>query len=209
MSQKQTPFPYRICYVEDSSYVSGPVSSIMRALLGAEVDLFPTTTSARHQMAEGGFNQWSVFVLDNHTGFGHMSGLDLAQQIRQNYPEALVVSLTSSDIDEMVQFGIGRLRGLGIEVWDKKSEAFKMIAWLADCAKENRIISREEWLTRLGESIEYTGLDSTPVEKALRRIARDLENKEPDESLRGVFMKRDTVEYLHELTSPGGQVERK
>ena len=148
------PFPYKICFVEDSSIAAGPIIAGMEVLLGAEVEHFLTTNLALKAMEERGFNAWQVFVLDNRTGYETMAGRELAEKIRSESSEEIVVCLNSSDFEEMRAYGLKRLRDLGIELW-KHTESFLMITWLADCAKASRMLSRDEWLESVGETNEY------------------------------------------------------
>lgn len=208
----QPSFPYKICYVEDSLIINELVKFSLETLLGAQVDLFFTTNEAQKKMREGGYNQWQLFIFDNRTGFGTISGIDLAQEVREKFPEATVVSLNSSDFGEMKTFGIEKLRELGIELWYKPSETFLMIAWVADCTKEGKMISREEWLVRMGEQTRYFDSNerTRPTEFALRSLCMDMERRGlVDESVKGVLMRRDTKDYLQELVSPRRGPERK
>ncbi|HUW22159.1 MAG TPA: hypothetical protein VMW41_05865 [Candidatus Bathyarchaeia archaeon] len=166
-------FPYRICYVEDSPIAAEPIKLGMEVLLDAEVDLFETTDKALQVMEERGFGAWQVFILDNRTGYGMMPGIELARKIRSKTTEAIVVSLNSSDMGEIIAFSLERLKGLGIECWHKHTESFLMIAWLADCAKSKRMISRNEWLEGIGEKTVYLTPDFDelrPRERALMLI---------------------------------------
>lgn len=208
----QPAFPYRICYIEDSPFTSRPVKLGLEHLLGAEVDLFTTTTAAQNRMHKAGYDQWQVFVIDNRTGFEDIRGIDLAREIRKNFPEGIVVSLCSSDYKEMADFGIEKLRGMGIEFWYKDSEAFLMIPWLADCAKEKRMIPRTEWLTKVGEPTEYLGANepSRLIEKALVGLVMGwVMRGSLTEDTKGVLMRMDTVAFLRDLVSPEGDKKGK
>lgn len=205
---QQTIFPYRICFVEDSRVVADPIQIGMETLLGAQVKHFLTTNAALEAMLTQGFNQWQIFVFDNSTGNENMKGIKLAQEVKKNCPEAIVVSLNSSDMKEMLDFGLENLRSLGIEVWYKTHESFLMIAWLADCAKEGKMIARAEWLKNIGESPQY--LDAfEPLRRPERslmmlckRLLQDMETNLPiDPSLQGILMQRDVKDYLAELTA--------
>jgi len=189
----------------------------MEVLLGAEVDLFTTTEGARSVLEKEGYANWGIYVIDNRTGHGMMSGIDLAQEIRQNSPGALVVSLNSSDMGEMKAFGLENLRAQGIEFWYKREESFLMIPWIADCVKEGKMIPKFTWLKRIGEeAFDYTGMGwekTREIEKKLRlmclgfRDNRDL-GEEVDESKKGILMTREVGEYLQELKTRRRSIER-
>lgn len=213
--QNGPKYPYKICYVEDSPTVSEPIDFGMRALLGADVTLFRTTTLAQENMREHGYNQWGVYVLDNRTGHGNISGLNLGLEIKAQNPDAVVVALNSSDMKEMTDYGLGKLSEQGIEFWYKLSESFMMIAWLADCAKENRMIPRAEWLTNMGESPRYIGAYDGDAEsdrrtdRQLRMMCmRGVRSPEIDPNLMGVLMREDTKSFLQSL-DPSRSGERR
>ncbi len=87
-----------------------------------------------------------------------------------------------------------------------------MICWLADCAKDGRTIPREEWLERMGEPTRYFDTFESPrsTEKALRILCMRMERDElPSGDMRGILMRRDTQEFLQELTHLGKGPERK
>lgn len=202
-------YPWRICYVEDSPEASTPIKLGMEVLLDAEVDLFRTTNRAKQAFDLEGIDRWNVFVFDNRTGFDSMTGLELAQEVKKRKPDALVVSLNSSDMQELADYGLEKLKGEGIEFWYKLSESFLMITWFADCAKQGRMIPREEWLESIGEKTQYIGpYDETrESDKAIRmQCLRMRDSINP--ALKGVLMKKNTKLYLDEITPKRKGLER-
>lgn len=199
----------RICYVEDDHLVAEPVKLGMETLLAAEVDHFLTADYALSEMKKKGFDHWGIFALDNRSGAENMRGIELAKIIKAEYPQTFVVSLCSSN---WAKLGIwkDKSENKGIEFWYKISEAYSMIAWLADCIKESHMISRNDWLEGLNESTNYImdGFgEERQMEKALRRICMGFRD-EIDPELKGILLRKDVKEYLQELTGITRGVER-
>lgn len=204
-------FPYKICYVEDSGIVSRQIKPAIETLLGADVDWFSTTNKALEVMEKEGFGKWGVFIIDNRTGHGAMSGIELAKRVRREAPEAIVVSLNSSDLGEIRDFGLEELHGRGIEFWYKMTESLLMIPWIADCIKEGKMIPRTEWLESIGEPSGFLieGLDpNRETEMALRNLCWG-RREGIDPALRGILMERDVKEYLQEISGGHKGIERK
>ncbi len=198
--QSQT-FPWPICFVEDQSIVAQPIKTGLEVLLNARVDHFLTTTSALGTINQDP-NRYKAFIFDNRTGSQHMKGIALAEKVREICPEAIVVSLNSSDLEEMLTFGVDKLNALGIQVFYKVTESGLIIPWLADCAKQNRMIGRVEWLQSIGEDASYYEAgERRKSDRSITTLCNMLTYGLSADQYRGILLRKETRQFIDELTA--------
>lgn len=163
----------QILYTEDSEFMHEVVFNGLSVLLDANVTGCYENNQARHLIFEEG-NRYDVYIFDDNTpetggGYGTRLAVRTAELPAQECRSGIVITACSSNLailgikDDASWFSstiekpltIEDLHQHDVEFWFKFTERFKMIAWIANCVKEGKVIPRSEWLESVGEDPRY------------------------------------------------------
>lgn len=146
-----------------------------------------------------------AYVLDDSavTGGGHgiVLSMEIARTLQQEGRGGIVIAACSSNAEILsnmrgrIPFTLADLNQNSIEFWYKHTEIFKMIAWLGSCFKEDKLITRVEWLTSVSENTRYDTFGTgTDTERKIRFLSDDL-----NKSLKGAFLKISMPDFFRKL----------
>lgn len=114
-------------------------------------------------------------ILDSTTRDNKLRGVDVAQDLvrrQSEFPNIQLVTVVSSDrgfVHSAIKEGGPNM---GFEFWNKSTNMYLSLAWIAECLKNGQVISRKEWLEKNG--IHNADFDSNqtrvPQEKKLANL---------------------------------------
>lgn len=193
-----------ILYTEDSKHFHEGLKNAMGICLNANVTGCYDNYEA-DEIFKGG-QRHDIYIFDDNTsdgtegsGFGTRLAVRIAETLREEGRSGIVIAACASNLavlglDNNMAFStseekplhVDELHKNGVEFWFKHTERHKMLGWLATCIREEKVISRTEWLKSVGEDSRYQVEGNNNVEKELFYFVNDLE-----EADRGRFLHTD------------------
>lgn len=172
----------RILYTEDTMIHAERMIPMMERLLNAQVTHLTDNGDAERRFIDG--ERYNLYVLDDSAGgrgegHGLQLSLDIAKKLNEEGRGGIVIAANSSNSEilrpgEEYPFSLDKLHEQQVEYWYKFTEGFKMICWMGECIKQNKYISRVDWLTSVGEETLYDTYGSgNNVERMLSFCAMD------------------------------------
>lgn len=207
----------RVLYTEDSDIIQRDLALAMSVLLDAEVEAYLENDQARARIDSGA--TFDIYIFDDNTpdsgsGSGTRLAVSTAQKLKDEGRRGIVVAVCASNLailglgDNLYltrwenPLSLDDLHSHGVEFWFKFTERGKMVAWLADCVREEQTIPRVEWLSRVGEETRYEIEEHgrTTIDFQFRYLFDQLSwQKDLAATFRGAFMKIDTKELFRRL----------